>query len=156
MSESPDVCQFSSTEAISQHCYNVSASNWVQRFFKGLGTFAFTNYVPFSSYFFIFLCNFEVITGFILLLTVTCNIRQWTTIFAYQTGCQRRQCRFLIVLSWAITSLSLCTSLYFLNAIAWMELLMLDKMIKLALLGFSRGLGMYKHHRPDQVLNSLI
>ena len=27
MSESPEVCQFSSTEAISQHCYNVSASN---------------------------------------------------------------------------------------------------------------------------------
>ena len=45
MSESPEVCQFSSTEAISQHCYNVSASNCVQRFVKGLGTFAFTNYV---------------------------------------------------------------------------------------------------------------
>ena len=27
MSESPEVCQFSSTEAISTHCYNVSASN---------------------------------------------------------------------------------------------------------------------------------
>ena len=106
MSESREVCQYSSTEAISQHCCNVSASNWVQRFFKGLGTFAFTNYVKipalvkntwtFSSYFVISLCNFEVITGFILLLTVTCNIRQWTTIFVYQTGCQRRQCRFLI------------------------------------------------------------
>ena len=43
------------------HCYNISASNWIQRFFKGLGTFAFTNYVKitvlvnntrtFSSYF---------------------------------------------------------------------------------------------------------
>ena len=68
-------------------------------FFKGLGTFAFTNYVKifalvkntctFSSYFIIFLCNSEVITGFILLLTVTCNIRQRTTISAYQTGCQK-------------------------------------------------------------------
>ena len=86
MSESPEVCQFSSTEAISQHCYTISASNLVQRFVKGLGTFASTNYVKisafvkntwtFSSYFVIFLCNFEVITGFILLLTVTCNIRQ--------------------------------------------------------------------------------
>ena len=86
MSESPEVCQFSSTEAVSQHCYNVSASNSIQRFFKGLGTFAFTNYEKitalvkntrtFSSYFVVFLCNFEVITGFILLLTVTCNIRQ--------------------------------------------------------------------------------
>ena len=37
MSESPEVCQFSSTEAISQHCYTISASNLVQRFFKGLG-----------------------------------------------------------------------------------------------------------------------
>ena len=65
MSESPEVCQFSSTEAISQHCYNVSASNCVQRFVKGLGTFAFTNYVKisalvkntwtFSSYFFVIL-----------------------------------------------------------------------------------------------------
>ena len=27
MSESPEVCQFSSTEAISTHCYNASASN---------------------------------------------------------------------------------------------------------------------------------
>ena len=27
MSESPEVCQFSSTEAISTHCYNVPASN---------------------------------------------------------------------------------------------------------------------------------
>ena len=27
MSESLEVCQFSSTEAISTHCYNVSASN---------------------------------------------------------------------------------------------------------------------------------
>ena len=27
MSEPPEACQFSSTEAISQHCYNVSASN---------------------------------------------------------------------------------------------------------------------------------
>ena len=27
MSESPELCQFSSTEAISQHCCNVSASN---------------------------------------------------------------------------------------------------------------------------------
>ena len=106
MSESPEVCQFSSTEAISQHSYTISASNLVQRFVKGLGTVASTNYVKisalvkntwtFSSYFVIFLCNFEVITGFILLFTVTCNIRQWTTIFAYQTGCQRRQCRFLI------------------------------------------------------------
>ena len=86
MSESPEVCQFSSTEAIFQHCYNVFASNSIQRFFKGLGTFAFTNYVKitalvkntriFSSYLVIFLCNFEVITGYILLLTVTCNIRQ--------------------------------------------------------------------------------
>ena len=67
MSESPEVCQFSSTEVTSQHCYNVSASNWIQRFFKGLGTFAFTNYVKitalvkntrtFSSYFVIFLLN---------------------------------------------------------------------------------------------------
>ena len=48
MSKSPEVCQFSSTEAISQHCYNVSASNCVQRFVKGLGTFAFTTAV-FSS-----------------------------------------------------------------------------------------------------------
>ena len=86
MSESPEVCQFSSTEAISQHCYTISASNLVQRFVKGLGTFASTNYVKisalvkntwtFSSYFVIFLCNFEVITGFVLLLTVTCNIRR--------------------------------------------------------------------------------
>ena len=91
MSESPEVCQFSSTEAISQHSYTISASNLVQRFVKGLGTVASTNYVKisalvkntwtFSSYFVIFLCNFEVITGFILLLTVTCNIRQWTTNF---------------------------------------------------------------------------
>lgn len=104
--ESPEVCQFSSTETISQHCCNVSASNWIQRSFKGLGTFAFTNYVKitalvkntrtFSSYFVIFLCKFEVVTGYILLLTVSCKIRQGTTIFAYQTGCQRRQCRFLI------------------------------------------------------------
>ena len=86
MSESPEVCQFSSTEAISQHCYTISASNLVQRFVKGLGTFASTNYVKisalvkntwtFSAYFVIILCNFEVITGFIFLLTVTCNIRQ--------------------------------------------------------------------------------
>ena len=27
MSESPEICEFSSTEAISQHCYNVSTSN---------------------------------------------------------------------------------------------------------------------------------
>ena len=47
--ESPEVCQFSSTEAISQHCYNISASNFVKRFFKGLGTFAFTNYVKISA-----------------------------------------------------------------------------------------------------------
>ena len=127
MSESPEVCQFSSTVAISQHCYNVSASNWVQRFSKGLGTFTFTNYVKtsalvkntwtFSSYFIIFLCNSEVITGFILLLTVTCNIRQWTTIFAYQTGCQRRQCRFLIA-----TLIQLLRKCYYLqpkNAVFW-------------------------------------
>ena len=106
MSESPEVCPFSSTEAISTHCYNVSASNWVQRFLRCLGTFAFTNFVKmsalvknactFSSYFILFLCIFEVITDFVLLLTMTFNIQQWTTIFAYQTGCPRGQCRFLI------------------------------------------------------------
>jgi len=42
MSESPEVCQFSSTETIFQHFYNISVSNPVQRFLKGLGTFAFT------------------------------------------------------------------------------------------------------------------
>ena len=113
MSESPEVCQFSSTVAISQHCYNVAASNWVQRFFKGLGTFTFTNYVKisalvkntwtFSSYFIIFLCNSEVITGFILLLTVTCNIWQWTTIFAYQTGCKGDSAGFWLQL-WSSSS----------------------------------------------------
>ena len=45
MSESLEVCQFSSTEAISTYCYNVSASNWVQRFLRRLGIFAFTNFV---------------------------------------------------------------------------------------------------------------
>ena len=42
MSESPEVCQFSSTETTFQHCYNISVSNPVQRFLKGLSTFAFT------------------------------------------------------------------------------------------------------------------
>ena len=37
MSASPEVCQFSSTGAISPHCYNVSASNQVQRFLRGMG-----------------------------------------------------------------------------------------------------------------------
>ena len=49
MSESPEVCQFSSTEAISTHCCNASASNWVQRFLRCLGTFALTNFVKMSA-----------------------------------------------------------------------------------------------------------
>ena len=48
MSESPEVCQFPSTEAISPHCYNVSASNWKQRL--KFGTFAFTNFVKLNVY----------------------------------------------------------------------------------------------------------
>ena len=85
MSESLEVCQFSSTEAISTHCYNISASNLVQRFLRCLGTFAFTNFkmsalvknvCTFLSYFILFLCIFEVITDFVLLLTMTFNIQQ--------------------------------------------------------------------------------
>ena len=37
-----------------------------------------------------------LITDFVLLLTMTCNIRQRTTISAYQTSCTRGQCMFLI------------------------------------------------------------
>ena len=51
---------------ISQHCYTISASNLVQRFVKGLGTFASTNYVKISAlvkntwtFFFIF-CHFSL------------------------------------------------------------------------------------------------
>ena len=69
-------------------------------FLKALVQFAFTIICALvkntCTYFVIFLCNFEVIAGFILLPTVTCNIQQCTTIFAYQTGCQKGQCRFLI------------------------------------------------------------
>ena len=60
MSESSEVGQFSSTEAISQHCYTISASNLVERFVKGLGTFVSSNYVKISTlvknthFFFIF------------------------------------------------------------------------------------------------------
>ena len=48
MSESPEVCQFPPTEAISPHCYNVSASNWKQSL--KFGTFAFTNFVKLNVY----------------------------------------------------------------------------------------------------------
>ena len=48
MSESPEVCQFPPTEAISPHCYHASASNWKQRL--KFGTFAFTNFVKLNVY----------------------------------------------------------------------------------------------------------
>ena len=95
MSESSEVCQFPSTEAIFPHGYNnVSASNREQRLLRGLGTFAFTNFVKIFtlddglivkitcsiSSWFSLPRIFEVIADFVLPLTMTSNVPQCTTI----------------------------------------------------------------------------
>ena len=103
MSESPEVCQFPPTEAISPHWYNASASNWKQRL--KFGIFACTNFVKLNvylrrlsqDYMHFSACFiprlFEVITiDCVLLVTMTSNVPHTQLFSPYRTSCPKGQC----------------------------------------------------------------
>ena len=71
MSGLPQLCQFSSTEAISLHRYNLSVLNQVQGFSRGFGYSCITNFVKMFAF---VKNNYIHLLLFVLLLTISDNV----------------------------------------------------------------------------------